>query len=127
MIFSIVDKGEIDNINYWITKTELDSNKWYCAYIEKPDELANYEWKKIDFEPHGGITYDQFHRRENAYLWGWDYAHHDDYIDSPFLENQTTRLAMIPTEEAIKNIKKDIQKYVDKIHEYQKNREHHER
>lgn len=97
----MIDKIYNDQIttNKEVMRGEKDGYKWYifsikgshpCAYVAIDKKHPYY---KVDFENklsdivHGGITYNEetlndiIDEDDGLWVFGWDYAHFDDYVN----------------------------------------------
>ena len=80
----LLDSGTFKNYNYYI----LSLGTHPTAYVEIPKGNKIYEkdYKEIDLEVHGGLTYSRDflwiskEKKLQGWFIGWDYAHYGDYV-----------------------------------------------
>ena len=84
---NILKSGKYKNFNYLI----ISYGTHPCCYIEIPKGHNLYEkdYKDINIDCHGGLTYSDFRKFPNnekaKYYIGWDYAHVGDFFFTSLL------------------------------------------
>ena len=94
-----------------------------CCYVDIPKTHPLYKTDYFDagISCHGGLTYGKsekefvkvvkdFKMRQNGYVFGWDYAHIDDYYISllPHTDNKLKESKKWTTEEMLQEVDRVI-------------------